>query len=156
MLTNYIVPMISAKLHPELNKANFVSASITTSNRKDIKIAPLVVCYFVPDVGVKVKLLEFKSLRGKTAPILSKYRVLVLEQNDVKEKLEGFCADNCYTNFGGLKRRGQNNVFFKLKENIGRNLIGVGCAVGWPILHDFLKSLKQRSIGVNLCAICCA
>ena len=55
--------------------------------------------YFVPDIGVKVKLLEFKSLPGETAEILSNYLVSVLEQNELKEKVVGFCADNCNTNF---------------------------------------------------------
>jgi len=137
VLTNCIAPMIATELRQELNKANFISASIDASNRKEIKIVPVVVRYFVPDVGVKVKLLEFKSLEGETAAILSEYLVSVLEQNGLKEKLAGFCADNCNTNFGGLKRRGQNNVFFKLKENIGRNLIGVGCAA--HIVHNCIQ-----------------
>ena len=63
--------MIAAELRQELNKANFISASIDASNKKKIRIVPIVVCYFVPDVGVKVKLLEFKSLGGETAAILS-------------------------------------------------------------------------------------
>ena len=60
-----------------------------------------------------MKLLEFKSLGGETAAILSEYVVSVLEQNGLKEKLAEFCADNSNTNFGGLKRRGQNNVSSK-------------------------------------------
>ena len=72
MLTNCIAPIIADELRQELNKANFMSASIDASNRKEIKIVPVVVRYFVPDVGVKVKLLEFKSLGGETAAILSK------------------------------------------------------------------------------------
>ena len=54
--------MIAAELRQELTKANFILASIDASNRKEIKIVLVVVRYFVRDVGVKVKLLEFKSL----------------------------------------------------------------------------------------------
>ena len=54
VLTNYIAPMIAAELRQELNKGNFISASIGASNRKEIKIVPIVVRYFVPDVGVKM------------------------------------------------------------------------------------------------------
>ena len=129
--------MIAAQLPQELNKANFISASIAASNRKEIKIAPGVIRYFVPDVGVKVKLLEFKSVGSETAAMLSKYLGSVLEQNHVKEKLAGFCADNCNTNLEGLKRRRQNNVFFKLKENIGRNLTEIGCAA--HIVHNCIQ-----------------
>ena len=79
VLTNCIAPMITAELRQELNKANFILASIDASNRKEIKIVPVVVRYFVLDVGVKVKLLEFKLLGGETAAIFSEYMVLVLE-----------------------------------------------------------------------------
>ena len=127
VLTNCFAPIIAAELRQELNKASSISASTDASNRKEIKIVPVVVRYFVSDVGVKVKHLDFKSLRGITAAILIEYLVSVLEQNGRKEKLAGFCADKCNTNFGGLKRRGQNNAFFKVKENIERNLRGVGC-----------------------------
>jgi len=88
--------------------------TIDASNRKEIKLVPVVVRYFVHDIGVKVKLLEFKSLPGETAEILSNYLVSVLEQNELKEKVVGFCADNCNTNFGGVKRK--YNVFFKMKK----------------------------------------
>ena len=83
---------------------------------------------------MKVKLLEFKSLGGTTAAILSEYLVSVLAQNGHKEKLAGFCTYNCYTIFGSLKRKGQNNVFFKVKENIKRNLTAVECAA--HIVHN--------------------
>ena len=89
VLTTYIAPM-TAELRQELNKANFITASIDASNRKEIKIVLVEVRYFVPDVGVKVKLLELKSLGGKTAAMLSEYLVLVPEQNGLKKNLVGF------------------------------------------------------------------
>ena len=39
---------------------------------KEVKIVPIVDCYFLPENGVRVKLMEFKSVPGKTAEILSK------------------------------------------------------------------------------------
>ena len=129
--------MVAADLREELGKANFITVTIDASNRKEIKLVPVVVRYFVPDIDVKVKLLEFKSLPGETAEILSNYLVSVLEQNELKEKVVGFCADNCNTNFGGVKRRGQNNVFFKVKEKIERDLTGIGCAA--HIVHNCLQ-----------------
>ena len=97
--------MIAAELRRELDKANFNSFTIEALKRKEVKIVP-VVRYFVPGVGVKVKLLEFKSLQGETAVILSEYLVSVLEQNELKEKVVDFCSDNCNTNFERVKRRG--------------------------------------------------
>ena len=129
--------MVAADLRQELGKANFVTETIDASNRKEIKLVSVVVRYFVPDIGVKVKLLKFKSLPGETAEILSNYLVSVLEQNELKEKVVGFCADNCNTNFGGVKRKGKNNVFFKVKEKIERDLTGIGCAT--RIVHNCLQ-----------------
>nr|CAB3264501.1 Numb protein [Phallusia mammillata] len=137
VVVNCIVPMLVAELRLELKKANFVTVTIDASNRKEIKLVPVVVRYFVPDLGVKVKLLEFKSLGGKTSEILSNYLVSILDQNVLKEKLVGFCADNCNTNFGGVKRKGKNNVFFKVRESLKRNIIGIGCAA--HIVHNCLQ-----------------
>ena len=72
---------VAADLRQELGKAKFVTVTIDASNRKEIKLVPVVVRYFVPDIDVKVKLIEFKSLSGETAEILSYYLVSVLEQN---------------------------------------------------------------------------
>ena len=137
VIVNCIGSMVAADLRQELGKANFVTVTIDASNRKEIKLVPVVVRYFVPDIGVKVKLLEFKSLPGETAEILSNYLVSVLEQNELKEKVVGFCADNCNTNFGGVKRKGKNNVLFKVKEKIERDLTGIGCAA--HIVHNCLQ-----------------
>lgn len=38
------------------------------------------------------------------------------------------------TNFGGIDRKGQNNIFFKLKESIQNELEEVGCSA--HILHN--------------------
>jgi hypothetical protein len=35
-------------------------------------------------------------------------------------------GDNTNTNFGGLKRKGTNNVFCKIKEDLNRGVIGSG------------------------------
>ena len=119
--------MCIEELHQELHQINFVTVSIDASNMKEVKLAPIVVRYFLPESGVKVKLLEFKSVPGETAEILSEYLLSVLGQTELKDKLIGFCADNCNSNFGGVNRKGHNNVFYKVKDNIKRYLVGIGC-----------------------------
>ena len=108
--------------HQELDQINFVTVSIDASNMKEVKLVPIVVRYFLPESGVKVKLLEFKSVPGETAEILSEYLLSVLDQTKLKDKLIGFCADNCSTNFGGVNRRGHNNVFYKVRITINETL----------------------------------
>ena len=112
--------------------------TIDALNIKEVRLVPVVVCYFLPESGVKVMLLEFKSVLGETAEILSKYLLSVLDQTKLKDKLTGFCVDNCNTNFRGIKRREQNNVglFYKVKNNVKRDLVGIGCTI--HIVHNCL------------------
>lgn len=42
-------------------------------------------------------------------------------------KCIAFSRDNCNTNFGGVERRGTNNVFYRLQQHIRKPIIGVGC-----------------------------
>jgi len=44
------------------------------------------------------------------------------------KKVIAFSADNTQINFGGVTRRGKNNVFYKFKEVIITHFIGIGCA----------------------------
>ena len=94
--------------------------------------------YFVPEQGVKVKLLEFQSVPGETSEILANYLVSVKKKNDLVQKVVGFCGDNCNTNFGGVKRKGVNNVYVLLKKELARNIVGIGC--GAHIVHNCLKT----------------
>lgn len=44
------------------------------SNRKDIKIIPVIIIrYFQSEFGIQVKLIEFKSVLGETAEILTNH-----------------------------------------------------------------------------------
>ena len=54
--------MCTDEVHQELDRINFqlVSVTIDASNMKEIKFVPIVVRYFLPESGVKVKLLELK------------------------------------------------------------------------------------------------
>ena len=137
IVVKVIAPMCIDEHHQELDQINFVTVSIDASNMKEVKLVPIVVRYFLPESGVKVKLLEFKSVPGETAEILSEYLLSVLDQTKLKDKLIGFCADNCNTNFGGVNRRGHNNVFYKVKDNIKLDLVGIGCTI--HIVHNCLQ-----------------
>lgn len=46
-----------------------------------------------------------------------------------------FTGDNTNTNFGGVLRRGKENIHCKLKKEFGRGIIGVGC--GAHITHNY-------------------
>ena len=72
--------MCIEELHRELDQINFVTVLIDASNMKEVKLVSIVVRYFLPESGVKVELVEFKSVPGETAQILSKYLLSVLDQ----------------------------------------------------------------------------
>ena len=72
--------MCTDKLHRELDRINFVTVTIDASNTKEVKLVPVVIRYFLPESGVEVKLLQFKSVPRETAEILSKYLLSVLDQ----------------------------------------------------------------------------
>lgn len=106
------------ELHADLQKTLFVSVINDTSNRKDVKLAPIVVRFFLPLEGVQVKLLDFESVHGETSEILTENINLTLRRHEIDRKIAAFCGDNCNTNFGGVHRRGQNNVYSPLNKNL--------------------------------------
>jgi hypothetical protein len=138
IILNVVAPMAIDELHEDLSKSNFVTITIDASNRKEVKIVPCVVRYSVPEQGVKVTLLDFQSVPGETSEILTNYLLSVIKSMIYKKKVVAFCVDKCNTNFGGVKRKGENNVYSRLKKEIGRNIVGVGC--GAHIVHNCLQT----------------
>lgn len=134
---NVFAPFAQNNLKHDLAKRSYVCLSTDASNRGNIKMMPVVVRYFVPTEGVKVKLLEFSNQKGETSIIISKMIMEAAEKNELNNKVVGFCGDNCPTNFGNAARGGQNNVFYRLKQNWPK-LIGMGC--GAHIAHNALKN----------------
>lgn len=98
---------------------------------------PILVRYFHQSDGVKVRIIDFSSEKGSTSEILFDLLENSLTAYSIKEKLVAYCGDNENTNFGGLNRGGQNNVFHRLKA-INPEIIGIGC--GAHIVHNTLKA----------------
>jgi hypothetical protein len=152
LVLNVLAPLAMEELKDDLNSSSFISVSMDTSNKKEIKLVPIVVRYFLPESGVCVKLLDFKSVPGETANILSNHLMEVLKVNDLCNKIVGFCGDNCNTNFGGVERRGKNNVFAHLKMMLGRDLNGIGC--GAHIVHNsFQTAVDVLPIDVEIIVV---
>lgn len=60
----------------------------------------------------------------------------VVNNFDLKGKIISFSADT-NTNFGGIQRKGKNNVFIKLKKSLDWNILGMGCFV--HIIHNAIQ-----------------
>jgi hypothetical protein len=58
--------------------------------------------------------LDFSSLPGEIAELIHNKIVSVLKKFELEEKIISFSGDNANSNFGGIARKGKNNVFLKL------------------------------------------
>jgi hypothetical protein len=74
-----------------------------------------------------VKVLELVNLSAETSDLLLSYMLEVLQKLDLLETVIGISADNTNKNFGGKKRKGKNNLCYKLQEKSSNNLIGISC-----------------------------
>lgn len=126
IITNVISPFVFNDLINDLKKVNYITVTIDCSNRKEVKLVPIVVRYFCD--GVKIKLLAFEELPGEKAEMLCNYLLNILNKHALKEKVICLSADNTNTNFGGPNRKGEENVFKKLKTSLNRPIFGIGCS----------------------------
>lgn len=143
-----IAPYFQNLLIEDLHSCSSFSISLDASNRKDRKFFPVIVRYFKPLVGVKVKLLEFRELKGETSELQVNMLWEILEKHSLQSKLSAYCADNTNTNFGGLNRKGQQNVWRKLESKLGRSLAGIGCNA--HIIHNAVdKAVDALTIDIE-------
>jgi len=123
----------------DLENTIFFSLATDASNHKSEKIFPIIIQYFTKSDGIKSQLIKMSSLKNETSETISQYCIDTLNNLKIPlKKCIAFCADNANTNFGGIHRKGQNNIFFKLKEAIQNELEGVGCSA--HILHNTIST----------------
>lgn len=134
--TSVFAPYSRDVLKNDLAKRRYLTLSTDASNHGNVKMMPVVVRYFVPTIGVQVKLLDFTSEKGETSAIITNMLMEAARKNEIDDKIVGFCGDNCPTNFGSSDRGGHNNVFYRLKQ-WKPQIIGVGCAA--HVVHNSLK-----------------
>lgn len=131
-----------------LDKLKFVTLITDTSNRKADKMLPILVRGFDEDEGVLSFKLAIKIIPNETSETIERELVGTGKSWNVYEKIIAFGADNCATNFGGVTRRGVNNVFARLKAELGREIVGIGCAA--HIIHNaFDSACDQLPIDVE-------
>lgn len=95
---------------------------------------PVLVRGFDETEGVLVFKLGIKFIPNETSETIGNELLKAGKDWKIEQKVVAFGADNCPTNFGGVARRGENNVFARLKQSLGRKIIGVGCAA--HIIHN--------------------
>ena len=133
IITGVLGPYAQKILLSELGKQPF-SVSVDASNHSELKLFPLVIRFFNAKVGVRVRLLNLRSMPNETSQQIVDFILTSLQENDLDlKRLTSFCADNAPVNFGGSQLSGQNNVFYRLKQR-ATQLIPVGCPA--HILHN--------------------
>lgn len=137
IVTNVFAPYTKQLILEDLNQCNYVSIYTDASNHGSMKIFPVLVRYFIPTIGVRVRVLDVSSEGGETSEIITNLIWSVANEYGLDVKIVAFCGDNVKVNFGGITRGGSNNVFSKLKQRIP-HLIGIGCTA--HITHNALKT----------------
>lgn len=133
IVSQAIAPFALDEIKKELNIVNYVTLATDASNSKSVKMMPVLARYFIPTVGVRIKLLEYASVKGDTAVIISDVIKNTAEQYGINQKTIGFSANSCAANFGSSSRGGENNAYYLLKQWKPK-LIGIGCAA--HIIHN--------------------
>lgn len=113
---------------------SYIGVCTDASNHGSLKIFPVLIQYFDREYGIQLRIVELKSLQNEKSETICDLISTTLEHCHLKNKCIAFTADNCNTNFGGVQRKGQNNVFFRLKNVLQKEVIGVGCPA--HILHN--------------------
>lgn len=134
IIKNVISPYCITSCLDAISNTGFISISTDATNHGSSKIFPIIVQYFEKNTGINTKMISLESLPNETAETISNNILKCLEQFQLKNKCIAFSADNCNTNFGGIKRQGTNNVYNILKNKINVFLLGVGCPV--HIVHN--------------------
>ena len=132
IITGVLGPYAQKILLSELETQPF-SVSVDASNHNELKLFPLVIRFFNAKVGVRVRLLNLRSMPNETSQQIIDFILKSLQNDRDLKRLTSFCADNAPVNFGGSQLSGQNNVFYRLKQR-ATQLIPVECPA--HILHN--------------------
>lgn len=113
---------------------------------------PVMVRGFDLDKGVKVFKLAVKMIPNEKSETIGTELICTGKDWGVTTKIVAFGADNCMTNFGGVNRNGENNVFSRLKSMLGREIVGSGC-VSHIIHNSFDSACDQLPINIEALAV---
>lgn len=108
-------------------KANSITLLTDTSNRKHVKLLPILARCFDEEKGVQTFKLNVKNIPGEKSETIASELSSSAKEWGIEKKIIAFAADNVVTNFGGITRGGTNNVFHRLKSSLNSNLLGIGC-----------------------------
>ena len=137
-----LAPFAEKSLLSKLGKNPF-SISTDASNHNEVKLFPLVIRFFSAKVGVRVRILDLRSMPCETSQQIMNFICSSLEENGLKlANVTSFCADNAPPNFGGWQQKGKNKVFNRLQEKTSARLTPIGCPA--HILHNAAEKGAEK------------
>ncbi|KAL0852281.1 hypothetical protein ABMA28_000489 [Loxostege sticticalis] len=134
---NVLAPASLEDIVNKLKDDIYFSISTDASNHGNIKLFPILVRFYTPDIGLRVALLDFyEDPNEKAVDIFTNLKTR-LEGFDLKmDNISSYSADNCNVNFGI-----HHSVYqLLLKEN--PNILPAGCPA--HLLHNTVKHSMQR------------
>lgn len=138
IITNVIAPFIDRTMKYDIENRHFITIMTDTSNRKNIKLLPVVLRCFNPVKGVVNYKALIKSIPNEQSSTVSSMLMDVIHTYNLYQKIIAYSADNTNLNFGGVERQGRNNVWRKLQLELNRNVIGNGCNA--HIMHNAITA----------------
>jgi hypothetical protein len=111
ILVNVLAPFAMKAIVKELEAPRFIAVMIDSSNHNHLKVVSVPVRYFVPNLGIKVRIIEFSNLGCETAETQVAYIMEILNKYDLLGKVIALSADNTNTNLVVPKER-EETMFF--------------------------------------------
>ena len=59
-VSNVLAPLAINEMKDLMEQAKFITVALDTSNNNAVKLAPILVRYFLPPLGMKTKILDFQ------------------------------------------------------------------------------------------------
>ena len=86
IICNALATHVMTKVIEDLHEAKSVTHSLDASNKKDIKLFPIVVRYFLPNRGIVDKMIDFVSLPGEIFDLQSDMQKEVIQNSTCATK----------------------------------------------------------------------
>lgn len=152
LVKNILAPYSLQILNSDLEKVHYFGLSTDGSNHKSEKMFVLLIHYFLEDKGLQLKVIKVDSLKNEKSDTVVNFICETLKEHNIAlNKCIAFGADNTNCNFGGLERRGVENIYYKLKEKVP-NIRGAGCSA--HVLHNTArKACEILNVDVELVVI---
>jgi hypothetical protein len=139
----------------DLNEITCIGVSTDGSNHGSLKLFPVVIQFMVQNQshevhGMKSKLVELSSKPNEKSETSANYVTQALRDHGLLTKCDTFSGENINTNFGGINRFGNKNIFHAWKYEFKKEIVSAGCPVHF--LHNCIQH-RADTLSVDIQSI---